>query len=52
MSDKIYVVTASANKGQGWIICKALYSRTSRKSSKRLTTAIPNRANCLYNNGE
>lgn len=25
MVNKIYVVTASANKGQNWIICKALY---------------------------
>lgn len=25
MANKIYVVTASANKGQNWIICQALY---------------------------
>lgn len=40
MSDKIYVVTASANKGQGWIICKALYGGILGSDIKKTAQAM------------
>lgn len=40
MTDKIYVVTASANKGQDWIICKALYGGILGSDIKKTAQAM------------
>lgn len=40
MTDKIYVVTASANKGQDWIMCKALYGGILGSDIKKTAQAM------------
>ena len=40
MTDKIYVVTASANKGQDWIVCQALYGGILGSDIKKTAQAM------------